>query len=357
MKLLILSTNADFYLMTLQCLIKSGMKENITIGNKDLGRFALSSKYCRGFYEVPDEDFSSFNPSIFHLIQELRRDHQFDVLLPLCLSAVYYVSKYQESLNDLVPLFPISSFPLIKRLHDKWDFWLLLNKIGAAAPKSFLMTGADDDLPECFSYAQLIAKPVEGEGSSGIIFEEESEKLFYRISREHKFPYIVQEYIPGYDVDLSILSIHGEVVAWTVQRQTDLGLEFINDEKIFALGQKIAKETGFHGIAHFDMRYDQRDGSVKVLECNPRVWFSMYFSCYAGVNFIKLGIDVLMKRGVKFSPLKKPILCFSKVSLKKLLFTSSVPFINKFLRVADVFYFFSKDPKFYYFKWFKKRKG
>lgn len=45
--------------------------------------------------------------------------------------------------------------------------------------------------------------------------------------------------------------------------------------------------SGFHGVAHFDMRQDERDGSVKILECNPRFWATLRESMWNGTNFIE----------------------------------------------------------------------
>lgn len=39
------------------------------------------------------------------------------------------------------------------------------------------------------------------------------------------------------------------------------------------------------GIAHIDLRYDEQDGQVKILEINPRFWASLPGTLIAGVNF------------------------------------------------------------------------
>jgi predicted ATP-grasp superfamily ATP-dependent carboligase len=64
----------------------------------------------------------------------------------------------------------------------------------------------------------------------------------------------------------------------------------------------IVRATGFHGLAHFDMRVDAHDGSLYVLECNPRVWGSLMYSVWAGVNFIELGCQIARGEHVPSSP-------------------------------------------------------
>jgi hypothetical protein len=75
-------------------------------------------------------------------------------------------------------------------------------------------------------------------------------------------------------------------------------MHFIRDERMFAIVREIVRVTGFHGLAHFDMRIDSRDGELRVIECNPRVWGSLMYSVWAGVNFIELGCRMALGQPV-----------------------------------------------------------
>ena len=61
--------------------------------------------------------------------------------------------------------------------------------------------------------------------------------------------------------------------------------------QVLEVARTLVRETGFHGLAHFDMRLSE-DGALYVIECNPRVWGSLMYSVWAGVNFIALGCRV-----------------------------------------------------------------
>src|SRR3989304_3891130 len=89
-------------------------------------------------------------------------------------------------------------------------------------------------------------------------------------------PLILQEFIPGKDIDLSVLAVGGRVVASAVQQWPDSGmLEFCEHPEVEELGRKVVSLFNYDGVAHFDMRIDERTGRVLVLECNPRFWYTM----------------------------------------------------------------------------------
>src|SRR5690606_32088266 len=94
------------------------------------------------------------------------------------------------------------------------------------------------------------------------------------------------------DINLAILSTHGQLVAWVIHRNSvEHGVVIEENELILELGKKIVGMLSFHGIIHFDIRIDERDRSIKILECNPRIWGSMIDVLYTGVNFIQLAMD------------------------------------------------------------------
>jgi hypothetical protein len=110
-------------------------------------------------------------------------------------------------------------------------------------------------------------------------------------------PWLLQEYLPGHDIDLSLLADRGRVVAWTVQSESPGGgMMFQADQRLFAIGERIVAGTKFHGVAHFDMRIDERTGEVSVIECNPRFWGSLMLSTWSGVNFVELGCAMALGR-------------------------------------------------------------
>jgi predicted ATP-grasp superfamily ATP-dependent carboligase len=125
--------------------------------------------------------------------------------------------------------------------------------------------------------------------------------------------WLVQEFIPGRDVGINVLADHGRVVAITLQRRRDHGgVEFVHDERMLYVAHTLVQASGFHGIANFDLRVDERDGALHLLECNPRVWGSLRFSVAAGVNFIELGLRMALGRTVPATPLPLGLVRYPK---------------------------------------------
>jgi predicted ATP-grasp superfamily ATP-dependent carboligase len=90
-----------------------------------------------------------------------------------------------------------------------------------------------------------------------------------------------------------VLADHARIVAHTIQHtETEEVKRFVRDEHMLEIAAGIVQATKFHGLAHFDMRVDAQTGSLYVLECNPRVWGSLMYSVWAGVNFIALGCEL-----------------------------------------------------------------
>ena len=153
-------------------------------------------------------------------------------------------------------------------------------------------------------------KPPRGEGGNGVRkFDNRTDldAMLPRMSRRFGWPLLVQDYIPGIDIDLSALADHGRITAWTIQKRhpshPDL-LEFVEHPRVLEIGADLIRRCGYHGIVHFDMRLDERTGEPIIIEANPRFWSSIRHSMWMGVNFPALGIDLVRggNPAAKFQP-------------------------------------------------------
>ena len=107
----------------------------------------------------------------------------------------------------------------------------------------------------------------------------------------------IQEFVPGYDLDLSLLADGRDVKAWAIHKRSSdkLGAtlpscRFVEHDGLLEIGKRLVRATGFRGLAHIDGRFDERTGEVKLIECNPRAYDSIQFAAFAGVNFITTGL-------------------------------------------------------------------
>ena len=106
--------------------------------------------------------------------------------------------------------------------------------------------------------------------------------------------YIVQEFIKGYNLCFNVLAKEGEILAYTIQKpriagrnefEPSFGIEFFHDQKIYNSFKKIIQTLNWTGVANIDLRYDEENQEVKILEMNTRFWGTLIGSLLAGINF------------------------------------------------------------------------
>ena len=256
------------------------------------------SRHCRHYTRVASQELSDIRPAFVQKLKSYCRSNDIDIVIPADLGATLGLARVP---GNGLRLFPFASPPILESLHDKWRFHQLLKNRGLPSPHTRLLdqrlaqSAAEQTYP-------LLIKPALGEGSRDITRCDGPEQLarLWQHKLEHEAgPWLAQELIPGHDIDLSLLADHGRVVAHTIQQDERADTKrFVEDERMLNVASEIVRATEFHGLAHFDMRIDSRDDNLYVIECNPRVWGSLMYSVWAGVNFIELGVRMAMGQTV-----------------------------------------------------------
>ncbi len=121
---------------------------------------------------------------------------------------------------------------------------------------------------------------------------------------------IVQEFIPGDDTQIRILSTYVDAACDAVFMVG--GRVVLEDHSPTAIGNpavivseqldqvsedalRFMRHVGYRGMANFDVKFDERDGTYKFFEINTRPGRSSMFVHQAGVNFAQVQVDdVLM---------------------------------------------------------------
>ena len=254
------------------------------------------SRYCRNYLRVPygSLDLENLTGDGLRLIQAYCHTNAIDLVIPADLRATVGLAKLQ---GGELPRFPVSSPEALATLHDKWLFHQLLQREQLPSPPTELLV---PQAPEALTLPfPIIVKPAAGEGGEGIHTCESAAELKQLCASDAVSggQFIAQRLIIGHDVDVSVLAEHGRVVAYTIQHtETADTKRFVLDEQLLEIAANIVRVSQLHGLAHFDMRVDGQDGSPYVLECNPRVWGSLMYSVWAGVNFIELGCELALGR-------------------------------------------------------------
>jgi D-aspartate ligase len=108
---------------------------------------------------------------------------------------------------------------------------------------------------------------------------------------------IAQEIIPGTAESMFGFNayydkhgdVHGQFIYQRI-REWPLGfgngcyLRQVHEPQLEEMTTKLIKPLGYHGIVDVEFRRDARDGQMKLIEINPRIWMQNRFPGYLGYN-------------------------------------------------------------------------
>ena len=100
-------------------------------------------------------------------------------------------------------------------------------------------------------------------------------------------PLPVQEYIPGEDIDISLLAVNGEVMTIATQQVAGSVVRFMPQPQMEAMASAICSALGYDGVMHIDARIDHSAGRIWLIESNPRFWASLTVALWCGLNFVQ----------------------------------------------------------------------
>lgn len=245
------------------------------------------------------------------LVEFMKRVHV-DVILPVSEEGVLFAAAERETLSKLAALSCIPSLESLEIARNKW----LLNQFACQhdlpTPEAALVTfdSAFDQRIPALEYPVLLKPTTLTDGQGIRRFNTPYDlRSFLRGQDKTLFKdkYLVQTYIPGSDLGLSVLCRDGEILAFTIQRGIKseahrfgplMAMEFIRQDDVLDIGQELLAALRWNGVAHIDFRHDSRDGRPKIVEMNARYWGSLLGSLVAGVNFPYLAC--LAAQGVSF---------------------------------------------------------
>jgi len=290
----------------LRCASDAGMRVYVLGAEKASGlRF---SRFCRRFVAIPATDRDNdggkeSQDAWLRRIEEYIKRFDIGVLIPADAPATRLLAQLQGRLS--VPSFPIPPLDTFETLNDKWAFYHLCLQLGLRTPKTWLFPDkpsilkaiAAGELP-----AKLIAKPLSEAGGMGIVpidarnATSELEPIDYE-------PILIQQYIDGWHIGLSVFTAQGQVIAAVVHQILNQCFVFAANEEYVRFGEAIAAHMKTSGVMNFDAQLTP-DGVLYLLECNPRVYLTMDYTAIAGINMVELGMRAW--KGYPTTPLTVP---------------------------------------------------
>ena len=190
-----------------------------------------------------------------------------------------------------------SSFEM---LSDKWRFHQYCSKLGVPVPKAIWL---NDKAEIDFDYVgarvglPFVLKPTNKSDSLGFRVIRSKDQLHKIILSNRKYnfsPLIAQTFIPGVDIDISVLANGGHIKNFAVQIKKENMLCFVQNEKLVKFTEVIIRDLCYTGVIHFDARLHDASGEIVFVEANARFWGSLGEATVCGLNFVRAGIYTRM---------------------------------------------------------------
>jgi len=239
---------------------------------------------CLGRKEICPDPVGEPAALLDFLSERARGEVAKPFLLPCNDKFVRFLAEHQAELSrEFAFVAPPGDLLLACLSKDKT--YALAQQAGVAVPRCVVMARGSgmDFAPDDFV---LIAR-----------CPEEAVLVLEHLPAEAEF--VIQEAIPGEETCLVFYSTYrdrsGRVRAEFLSRKvrqfppafgTGSLFESYWDEELLAVGRRLFDALGYRGLASAEFKRDPRDGRLKLIEINPRLWLFHPLSVPAGVDFV-----------------------------------------------------------------------
>ncbi len=283
-------------LVVLRCLAAAGAE--VYLAGQERLPPVRASRHARAYAQCRLRAGGAFRAELVDELDRLCRRWGIDVSMPGDTRSALLLSEVGGSLSSRV--FPLPPPEQLAMLDNKASFFEYLDEKGIPTPHTVVYEGGP---PPSGGYP-WVAKPPDMGFGTGVRRVDSPRELSEHVRsgiRGSRPPLLLQRYVDGADVDLSVLAFRGELLAWCIQEWKEGGgFEFIEDESVLETGRAVVEDLGYSGVAHFDLRVEAGSGRPYMIECNPRFWGTMRAAMLHGVNFPYLGAVRAM--GVEWPP-------------------------------------------------------
>lgn len=237
-------------------------------------------------------------------------------------SYVKALATARDNLLDNV-IVPYADYDFLNSLMDKEQFYKLCEKHGIDYPGTHIVTAEDYDKNKPSFEAPYILKPADQvmyyahkfPGQKKVFLLENREELEKTLEKVYEAGYtanmIVQEFIPGDDTNMRVLTSYSDRSASV--RMMCLGHVLLEEHTPYGIGnhaviitednpelydkfKNLLESINYTGFSNFDIKYDTRDGKYKAFEINTRQGRSNYYVTGAGLNVARLFVEDFVKR-------------------------------------------------------------
>ncbi len=303
------------------------------------GRYAIGITQNTSIVEFHAVENINTDAAFMLAMDDFAKQHEGKTLIAMGCTDEYaaMLIRHRDELEDRY-IVPYINEELMSLLVDKADFYTMCDKYGIKYPRTKIISAplAAEELTAGklgFEYP-IILKP-----SSSIDYwhnpfdgmkkvytvkdaNEAAEIIDTIYASGYKSRIILQDRIMGNDANMRVLTAY--VGKDSKVKMMCLGHVLLEEHTPKGLGNHAAiiteynpaltapframlEDIGYRGFANFDIKYDDRDGSLNAFEINLRQGRSNYYVTSSGFNIAKYIVeDYVLCRDIPFSEAKEP---------------------------------------------------
>lgn len=255
---------------------------------------AGASKYCDRRVRVPSptEDLAGYGDALLALAE---RPETLTVV-PLREVDVYVLTTRRGEFSPCIAT-PWPDRETVATAQDRLRLFEVARAAGVCVPRTARLEEYDEWTTPTVVKPRYTVLETEGRllEPSVHLLDQPTEPDREALRAEMHHSPLVQEYVPGAEErGFFALFDHGTPLATFQHRRlrsyhytggASVYRESIDDPEVASAGLALLRALEWHGPAMVEFKRDARDGSLVLIEVNPRFWGSLALAIHAGVDF------------------------------------------------------------------------
>jgi predicted ATP-grasp superfamily ATP-dependent carboligase len=286
----------DTHYRTSYYVCKSLAKRNIDV----IGLSSQDSIYNRSSYYtdvLPLPSLELYPQDWLDRVEQIANDT--DILIPISLPAIKLVTlnKAQFAKKILAPPIPPSQLEFAL---DKIETLKYVSDIGIPIPLTFFPRSFHEtmDVLDQTEFPVVLKlnheEPILAIERYGIAKNLDELKEIYRVLSTRQTPLIMQQYIKGDGVGISILANNGSILAIYSHRRLretfvtggpSTYASYFDSSILRDYAVRFAQKSKWSGLAMLEFKYDRESESFCFMEINPRFWGTLELAIKSGIDF------------------------------------------------------------------------
>lgn len=294
-KVLVIGDDTRSFLSTVRSLGRQGIE--VHVAPFDMRAPALASRYITQVHFLPY--YLDGGAEWLDAIRGLLTDHGFALVIPCDERGLLPLCLHRADLSILSPL-AIPSPGALDIFFDKAATRALAESVDVpVAPGRMLAPDdsvdriiADLGLPVVIKEPMSYALPELYVRTSTRIIEDRAALTSWLAGHDRTSPILLEQMFPGFGLGVSVLCDHGAVLqAFEHHRAHEMnGSSYYRksaplDPRRLAAVERMARASGYTGLAMFEFKENPADGSWILIEVNARPWGSLPLPVSIGIDF------------------------------------------------------------------------